>query len=297
MCNMHLLALVCPQNDVVVIASLLTISLSCGSRLRTRPAGNKYLSARARRSARTVHRREYATVAMSHAPTPSCSTDSRVATRSSHARLFTCSVCIVYSRTNQQWEWDTPDSDTNHEVHPLLRCPPLLQIAASHSHSRTRSTSIPSDPARPEASHLHAAAAAKPLSSRAASATQTPDGAPAAARLRRAASRPRGPGGVPAAPSGAAAAAARGRRLFGLLRSVRRGGVVVPGRPRLRDRGRAQRPRHRSRHRHQVHRRRDHRREGTCPRDGPSPSAPSTITHVRLTRAVAAAVLCSALRR
>jgi hypothetical protein len=97
--------------------------------------------------------------------------------------------------------------------------------------------------------------------------SKQPDGAPGAARLRRA-SRPRGPGGVPTAP--AAAAAARGRRLGCLLRAVRRGGVVVPGRPRLRDRGRAQRQRRRSRSRHQVH-----RREGTlAPHlSAPSPSA------------------------
>lgn len=231
---------------------------------------------------------------MSHAPTPSCSTDSRVATRSSHARLFTCSVLYIVEPTNS-------GSGTHPTATPTTRYIPSCAARLSfRSPPRSRTVALAPlpFPATPPARRRHTCTLRQPPSlSRAASTTQTPDGAPAAARLRRAASRPRGPGGVPAAPSGAAAAAARGRRLFGLLRAVRRGGVVVPGRPRLRDRGRAQRPRHRSRHRHQVHRRRDHRREGTCPRDGPSPSAPSTITHARLTRAAAAAVLCSALRR
>jgi hypothetical protein len=121
------------------------------------------------------------------------------------------------------------------------------------------SSPSPSPPRRPE----HRACTARPQA-HSKHQTSQHDGAPGAAR---ACSRPRG---LPAAPSAAAAAAAaaaaRGRRLGGVLRAVRRG--VVPARRRRRrrrrrqrDRGRAQRQRRRARH--QVHRRRDHRREGT----------------------------------
>jgi hypothetical protein len=91
--------------------------------------------------------------------------ESRPAPLSSHARLFTCSVLYIVEPTNSgSGTHPTVTPTTRYIPSCAARCPPLLQIAASQSHSRTRSTSIPSDPARPEASHLHAAAAAKPLS-------------------------------------------------------------------------------------------------------------------------------------
>jgi hypothetical protein len=87
-CNMHLLALVCPQNDAVVfvVSSLLTAFVWVQT---PDPPRRQQISLC---TCSPLSQNSPSTVAMSHAPTPSCSTDSRVATRSSQLSRTTLHV-------------------------------------------------------------------------------------------------------------------------------------------------------------------------------------------------------------